>query len=555
MRSGHGGRMRVSVEVRARDGRAPNVFRPGAWMPMREYRETEAVDFVVVGTGAGGGPVLAGLAEQGFSVVGFDAGVYWRPLEEFASDETEQGKLFWTDERLSLGDNPIQMGGKNSGKAVGGSTVHFAMVSLRFRPEWFRSRTLLGYGADWPVDWREMWEYYTKAERALAISGPVTYPWGPKRPRYPYRAHPVNGAASILARGAEALGYKWTETPLATVSAPRGDSPPCVYRGWCRYGCSTNAKQSQLVTFIPKAIAAGAEIRDQAMVGRIEMGPDGRATGVHYHREGQWRFQRARNVVVAGYAIETPRLLLLSATDRYPDGLANSSGLVGKYFMVQSNQAAFGYLDDEVRWNKAPPSTTITEHWNYEDRKDFFGGYCWMAQGPMPQEFAAILTGSKDLWGEALRQEMMRYNHAVGLKMVGEMLPQLQNRVELADEVDQYGLRIAKVFYSWCDNDKAMIQHALDQMVLSLEAAGAKDIFRQENDTNHLAGTARMGSDPETSVVDGNCRSWDIPNLFVCDGSVFPTTGGVNPSLTITALGMRFADRVGAMARRGELAG
>jgi len=555
MRSGHGGRMRVSVEVRARDGRAPNVFRPGAWMPMREYRETEAVDFVVVGTGAGGGPVLAGLAEQGFSVVGFDAGVYWRPLEEFASDETEQGKLFWTDERLSLGDNPIQMGGKNSGKAVGGSTVHFAMVSLRFRPEWFRSRTLLGYGADWPVDWREMWEYYTKAERALAISGPVSYPWGPKRPRYPYRAHPVNGAASILARGAEALGYKWTETPLATVSAPRGDSPPCVYRGWCRYGCSTNAKQSQLVTFIPKAIAAGAEIRDQAMVGRIEMGPDGRATGVHYHREGQWRFQRARNVVVAGYAIETPRLLLLSATDRYPDGLANSSGLVGKYFMVQSNQAAFGYLDDEVRWNKAPPSTTITEHWNYEDRKDFFGGYCWMAQGPMPQEFAAILTGSKDLWGEALRQEMMRYNHAVGLKMVGEMLPQLQNRVELADEVDQYGLRIAKVFYSWCDNDKAMIQHALDQMVLSLEAAGAKDIFRQENDTNHLAGTARMGSDPETSVVDGNCRSWDIPNLFVCDGSVFPTTGGVNPSLTITALGMRFADRVGAMARRGELAG
>jgi len=543
----------AELAPRAANGRAPNVFKPGAWVPMRQHADSEEVDFVVVGTGAGGGPVIAGLAQQGYSVVGFDAGAYWRPLEDFASDETEQTKLYWTDERLSLGENPIQMGGKNSGKSVGGSTVHFAMVSLRFRPEWFRSRSLLGYGADWPVDWREMWDYYGKAEQALAISGPVTYPWGPKRPRYPYRAHPINGAAALLAKGAEALGYSWTETPLATVSAPRGDSPPCVYRGFCRIGCSTNAKQSQLVTFIPRALEAGAEIRDLAMVGRIETGPDGRATGVHYHREGKWRFQRARNVVVSGYAIETPRLLLLSANDRFPNGLANSSGLVGKYFMVQSNQAAFGYMDEEVRSYKAPPSTAITEHWNYDDNKDFFGGYCWMAQGPLPQEYAAILTGSKDLWGEALRQEMMRYNHSVGLKMVGEMLPSLQNRVELADEVDQYGLRIAKVFYTWSDNDKAMIKHALDQMVMSLEAVGAKDIFRQENDTNHLAGTARMGFDRETSVVDGDCRSWDVPNLFVCDGSIFPTAGGVNPSLTITALGMRFADRIGAKARRGAL--
>jgi choline dehydrogenase-like flavoprotein len=538
---------------RAKGGRAPNVFRRGAWVPMRAFRETEAVDFVVVGTGAGGGPVIAGLAEQGFSVVGFDAGPYWRPLEDFASDETEQTKLYWTDERLSHGENPLQMGGNNSGKSVGGSTVHFAMVSLRFRPEWFRSRSVLGYGADWPVDWREMWEYYTRAEQALAISGPVTYPWGPKRPRYPYRAHPINGAATLLARGAEALGYAWTETPLATVSAPRGDSPPCVYRGMCRIGCSTNAKQSQLVTFIPRALAAGAEIRDLAMAGRIETGPDGRCTGVHYHREGAWHFQRARNVVVAGYAIETPRLLLISANDRFPNGLANSSGLVGKYLMTQSNQAAWGYMDDEVRSYKAPPSTTICEHWNYDDNKDCFGGYCWMAQGPLPQEWASVLTGSRGLWGDALRTEMTRYNHQIGLKMVGEMLPNLDNTVELADEVDQYGLRIAKITYNWYDNDKKLIQHALDQMCMSLEAVGAKEIWRQEDDTNHLAGTARMGFDPATSVIDGNCRSWDIPNLFICDGSIFPTTGGVNPSLTITALGMRFADRIGEAARRGEL--
>ncbi|HEX3949812.1 MAG TPA: GMC family oxidoreductase [Steroidobacteraceae bacterium] len=538
---------------RAAGGRAPNVFRPGAWVPMRQFADEQEVDFVVVGTGAGGGPMIAGLAEQGYSVIGFDAGPYFRPLEDFASDESEQDKLYWNDDRISEGDNPLVMGGKNSGKAVGGSTVHFAMVSLRFRPEWFKARSQMGYGADWPLDWRDMWDWYRRAERALSISGPITYPWGPKRPRYPLRAHPINGAAQLLARGAEAMGYAWTETPLATVSSPKGDSPPCVYRGFCRFGCSTNAKQSQLVTFIPRALASGAEIRDLAMVGRIEMGGNGRVTGVHYHRQGRWHFQKARAVIVAGYAIETPRLLLNSSTHRYPHGLGNSSGLVGKNLMSQSNQAAFGYMDDVVRAYKAPPSTTITEHWNYEDRKDFFGGYCWMAQGPLPIETMTIVTGAKGLWGAELHEEMLRYNHLVGLKMVGEQLPNVKNCVTLADEKDQYGLPIPRISYSWGENDKAMIRHALDQMSTSLALVGAKDIFRQDNDMNHLAGTVRMGFTPEDSVINADCRSWDIPNLFVCDGSVFPTTGGVNPSLTITAIAMRTAVRIGELARCGDL--
>ena len=554
---GSDGRTHMSADPfgapRAAKGRAPDVLRRGGWLAMREFDDQEVVDFVVVGTGAGGAPLIAGLAEAGFSVIGFDAGPYFRPLEDFASDESEQSKLYWTDQRVVDGANPITMGGKNSGKAVGGSTVHFAMVSLRFRPEWFKSRSALGYGADWPLDWREMWRYYAKAEKALSISGPIRYPWGPPRPRYPYRAHELNGAAELLARGAEAMGIRWTPTPLATVSAPHGQSPPCVYRGFCRFGCSTNAKQSQLVTFIPKALAAGAEIRDLAMVGRIEMGPNGRATGVHYHRDGRWRFQKARNVVVAGYAIETPRLLLASATDRYPDGLANGSGPRRQEPDDAINQAVFGLMEQEVRWYKGPPSLAITEHWNYEDRKDFFGGYCWMAQGPLPVEWATIQTSARGLWGQALRDEMEKYNHQVGLKMVGEMLPDENNRVTLADDKDQYGLRVARVTYRWGDNDKALIAHALGQMQESLEAVGATDVFRQVDDTNHLAGTARMGDDPRTSVVNADCRSWDIPNLWVCDGSIFPTAGGVNPSLTITSIAMRTADRIKALAARGEL--
>jgi choline dehydrogenase-like flavoprotein len=541
-------------QPRARDGRAPNVFRIGAWVPMRHYAESDEVDFAIVGTGAGGGTLACKLAEAGFSVVAFDAGPYWRPLEDFASDEEEQTKLYWTDERIVDGDNPLQLGSNNSGQSVGGSTVHFAMVSLRFRPEWFRARTLLGYGADWPLDWREMWGYYREVEQALKISGPVTYPWGPKRPRYPYRPHELNAAAKVLAIGAEALGVKWAPTPLATVSAPRGESPPCVYRGFCVVGCSTNAKQSVLLTWLPRALRAGAEIRDLAMVGRIETDRNGMATGVHYTREGHWRFQRARNVVVAGYAIETPRLLLMSANSCFPDGLANSSGLVGRYLTVQGNQAVWGIMDQEIRSYKGPPSLAITEHWNYEDGgKDFFGGYSYMSQGPLPMLWAKTVATSRGLWGQALLDEMQRYNHTVGLKVVSEYLPQLRNGVTLSDEKDRHGLPIPRVTYSWCDNDKRLNRHALSFMRRALEVAGAREIWDQEDDTCHLNGTARMGTNAANSVVNADCRSWDIPNIWICDGSVFPTVGGVNPSLTIQAIACRTGDRIKELARRGEL--
>ena len=352
---------------RAKDGRAPDIFRPGGWVEMKSFREEEAVDFAIVGTGAGGGTLACKLAEKGFSVVAFDAGPFWRPLDDFASDEVEQKKLFWLDKRVSGGDDPLELGENNSGKGVGGSTVHFTMISLRFRPEWFKARSRLGYGVDWPLTFDEIEPYYEEVERALMVAGPVVYPWGRRRGPYPYRPHQMASSALPLARGAQAMGVKWAPVPLATVSAPRGESPPCVYRGFCNSGCSTNAKQSALVVWIPRALKAGAEIRDLAMVGFVETDGDGRATGVVYYREGQWRRQRARHVVVAGYAIETPRLLLNSATPRHPDGLANSSGLVGKHLMTQSSPGVWGEMSEEIRFYKGPPCMAVTEHWNYVD--------------------------------------------------------------------------------------------------------------------------------------------------------------------------------------------
>ncbi len=538
---------------RTGDGRAPDVFHAGRWVPMREHALDDPVDFAIVGTGCGGAVLAARLAEEGHSVVAFDAGAFYRPLEDFASDEREQEKLYWLDERISGGDDPLEFGSNNSGKAVGGSTVHFQMVALRFRPEWFKSRSQLGYGHDWPVDWREMWHYYDRAERDMSIAGPIRYPWGPKRGRYPFREHELSASALVLARGAEALGVGWSPTPTASLSAPHGAAHPCVYRGFCKIGCATNAKQSMLVTYVPRALRAGAEIRDLAMVGRVETGKDGRATGVHYRRNGRWQFQKARNVVVAGYSVETPRLLLNSACEQHPDGLANSSGLVGKGLMAHTNNATWGIMEEEIRWYKGPPSLAVCEHWNYEDRgKDFDGGYSFMSQGPLPTDFATTLVTSEGPFGAELRNWMAHYNHMAGLKIVGETMPQDGNRVELSEEKDENGLPVPKVTFSLCDNDKRLVAHAENFMDEMLTAAGAGNLFRTSS-TAHLMGGCRMGDNPDTSVVDANGRSWDIDNLFVCDGSLFPTAGGVNPSMTIVANSLRIADRIVALARSGEL--
>lgn len=222
--------------------------------------------------------------------------------------------------------------------------------------------------------------------------------------------------------------------------------------------------------------------------------------------------------------------------------------------MAQTNQAVWGVMDEEIRWYKGPPSLALTEHWNYEDKgKDFFGGYVYMSQGPLPRQWAATQTGNHGLWGEALLRDMEQYNHQAGFGICGEVLPQERNRVTLADEKDPYGLPIARVTFSLCDNDKRLVRHAVARMTEHMRAAGGSTIWHETDNTAHLNGTARMGFDPESSVVDADCRSWDVRNLWVCDGSVFPTVGGVNPSLTIQAIACRTGDRIKAMAARGEL--
>lgn len=540
----------------------------GERVPMRD-RSREVVDFCIVGAGAGGGTLGAKLAERGFSVVVLDAGPHWDPTRDFVSDERASHRLYWTDERITGGDDPIALGKNNSGRGVGGSTVHYSMVAMRMHPEDFRRGTLGGPVAgtelaDWPITYDDLEPYYEEVERDLQIAGPTRYPWGRRRARYPQREHEMNASARMLVRGCSRLGIPVAPAPVATLSAPHGTRPPCVYRGFCNHGCTTNAKSSVLVTYIPRAIAAGAEVRAHCMAARIEHDAAGLVTGVLYFRSDEdnghpspdLHRQRARNVVVAGYAVESPRLLLNSASSLFPDGLANASGLVGRCLMVHSGDQVFARFPERMNpWAAPPPGGAITEHFNRTmPEADFVCGYTVEVVGPHPADFAATMSTARGLWGAALRRAMLDYNRWTGLGIVGEVLPQRANAVTLhPEETDRFGLPVPHVRFGLHPNDRALVRHAKERMEAILEAAGGTDPWSSER-TAHLLGTCRMGSDPAASVVDADGRAHDVPNLWVCDGSVFPTSSAVNPSLTIQALAARTADRIETLARRGEIA-
>jgi choline dehydrogenase-like flavoprotein len=513
--------------------------------PMRHFAPNDEVDYAIVGTGAGGGVLAQRLARAGFRVVAFDAGPLWDTERDWVSDEKGAHDLYWNDLRITGGDHPLAFGANNSGKGVGGGSVHWASFTPRFHPSDFHTYTLDGVGADWPLTYADLKPYYELLELELPVAGPLHYPWGDPH-GYPFAPHPMGGVGDALIRGCTSLGIGISAGgPVAILSASRGDRPHCIYRGFCIQGCKVGAKASTLITHVPDAIANGAEIRPNSMVSRVLMGKDCRATGVAYFdAAGKEHVQRARAVVVAGYAIETPRLLLNSACDGFESGLANSSDTVGRYLMAQAGNVIAGRFDDPIRMYKAPPAHALTEEFYETDpKRDFARGFAIQTVGPLPISFAKQLANAKGAWGWSLRREMMDYNHWAAFGFLGEILPHAENRVQLADERDRFGIPVAKTTFSLHDNDTKLIEFGKRKTMEVMWAAGAREVV-QEARYAHLVGAARMGTDPATSVVDGFGRTHDVANLFVCDGSILPTQGSANPGLTIMALAARIADHL-----------
>jgi choline dehydrogenase-like flavoprotein len=286
------------------------------------------------------------------------------------------------------------------------------------------------------------------------------------------------------------------------------------------------------------------------MAARIELDEaTGRAVGVVYYDEvgAAERLQRARFVAVAGYSIETPRLLLNSTSARFPHGLCNNEDQVGRYIMVQGASQTAGRWPDELRMYKAPPPEVSSEQFYETDpARDFARGFSIQTVSPMPIGWAEHVLADGH-WGRALREYMRDYNHWATIGVLNELLPQPENRITVADKTDQYGIPVARMDYTLCDNDKANIDYSTKVITDILKAGGAQDVLTIHRYA-HLVGGARMGSSPESSVVDANQRAWAVPNLFLSDGSVCPTQGSANPALTIMALASRLAERMASGA-------
>ncbi|MDL0141315.1 MULTISPECIES: GMC family oxidoreductase [Halobacterium] len=524
-------------------------------------RPSPNADVCVIGAGPAGGLIADRLASDGHSVVVLEAG----PRFDAADRERRMERSIrpahgpasvWEmggprDAYASTGDRYYPLNAARV-KGVGGSTLHWQGMVMRLHEQDFRLASATGVGADWPFDYDTLKPYYAAAESALGVSGASDNPFAPPREQpHPQPAFPPSYSDSLFADACESLGIATHSVPNARLSAGRETRRACVGYGTCQPVCPSGAKYDATV-HVDRATDAGARVIDEAPVQRLEHDAAGdRVTGAVYATpDGTTHRQSATEFVLAAGGIETPRLLLLSDSDRYPDGLANSSGLVGRYFMDHLFAGAGGTLDEPTRQNHVGFNTT--ESHQYYDRPDGSRGAIKLEflnyAGPSPAEMA--LSG--DDWGDAMCD---RIRDASGTHIaVGglvEQQPRPENRVRLHPErTDAHGNPVPDVVWSLSAYERRTIERANEiQREILTELGADIEWTVGPEDTGpafHHMGTTRMGTDPAESVVDPRLRTHDLSNLSVASSSVFPTAGAMNPTLTIAALALKAADHIAA---------
>jgi choline dehydrogenase-like flavoprotein len=513
---------------------------------MSTFDQNDSSVVVVVGSGAGGGTLANELAQKGVKVVCLEAGGR-HETEDFQNDEWGSfGQISWLDKRTTSGTWRVAK--DFSGlpawivKAVGGSTTHWAGASLRFQPhEW---KALSTYGAvaganlmDWPIGHDDMAPYYDKAEYKMGTTGTNGIP-----------RLPGNNNYKVLEAGARKLGYKEVHTGNMSInSQDRDGRGSCQQIGFCFQGCKSGAKWSTLVAEIPKGEATGnLEVRANSQVLKIEHDDSGKVTGVVYaDKDGNQHMQKARVVCVAGNTIESPRLLLNSASSKYPDGLANSSGQVGKNYMRHMTGSVYATFEKPVYMYRGTTMAGIVQDEARNDpSRGFVGGYEMETLSLGLPFMAAFLDPGA--WGRDFSAVLDAYANTAGMWLVGEDMPQEQNRVSLhATEKDQYGLPVPNVHFDDHPNDVAMREHAFKQGSAIYDAVGARKTIRTPPyPSTHNLGTNRMSEKASDGVVNKHGQTHDIANLFISDGSQFTTGAAENPTLTIVALAIRQADYI-----------
>ncbi|HWK68521.1 MAG TPA: GMC family oxidoreductase [Rhizobiaceae bacterium] len=501
---------------------------------------------VIIGSGAGGGTLGNELAQKGIDVVILEAGPRVEH-EDFINDEWDSfAQLAWLDNRTTSGGWRVSKDFANLPawivKAVGGTTTHWAGASLRFQEHEFKTLTHYGKveGAnllDWPLTLQDLEPYYAKAEDKMGVT----------------RTNGIEGLPGsnnfkVFKAGADKLGYKECHTGrMAINSAERDGRMACQQTGFCFQGCKWGAKWSTLYTEIPKGEATGKlEVRPNAFVLKIEHDDSGKVTGVVYaDQDGKQQRQKARLVCVACNSIESPRLLLNSASNTFPDGLANSSGQVGKNYMRHTTGSVYAIFDKKVHMYRGTTMAgIIRDEARHDPSRGFVGGYELETLSLGLPFMAAFLDPGA--WGRSFTTALDHYDQMAGLWIVGEDMPQEQNRVALHKELkDKHGLPVPDVAFTDHPNDAAMRNHAYKQGMSLYDAVGATRTFpTPPYPSTHNLGTNRMSKKASDGVVNSFGQTHDVKNLFVSDGSQFTTGGAENPTLTIVTLAIRQAEYI-----------
>jgi choline dehydrogenase-like flavoprotein len=501
---------------------------------------------VIIGSGAGGGTLGNELAQKGIDTVILEAGPRIE-YEDFINDEWDSfGQLAWLDQRTTSGGWRVakDFAGLPAWivKAVGGTTTHWAGASLRFQEHEFKVATHYGKveGAnllDWPITLADLEPYYAKAEDKMGVTRTNGI-----------EGLPGNNNYKVFAAGAQKVGYKEVHTGrMAINSADRDGRMGCQQTGFCFQGCKWGAKWSTLYTEIPKGEATGRlEVRPNSHVLKIEHDDSGKVTGVVYaDKDGNLQQQKARIVCVAGNSFESPRLLLNSASSKYPDGLANSSGQVGRNYMRHMTGSVYAVFEKPVHfWRGTTMAGIIQDEAKHDTSRGFVGGYELetLALG-LPFMAAFLNPGG---WGRSFTSALDEYENMAGMWIVGEDMPQEQNGVTLHAELkDKFGMPIPNVAFTDHPNDVAMRNHAYKQGTMVYDAVGATRTFpTPPYPSTHNLGTNRMSEKASDGVVNKWGQTHDIKNLFVSDGSQFTTGGAENPTLTIVTLAIRQADYI-----------
>ena len=519
----------------------------------------DSVDVLIFGGGASGAAAAWSLADTRMRIVCLEQGDWissteypsnrrdWeaRQFDDFAISPNRRARP--TDYPVNDAASPIKVANFNG---VGGGTILYAGHFPRLHPSDFRVRSLDGVAEDWPVDYATLAPFFAENDRMMGVSGLAGDPAYPaKQPPMP--PLPLGKSGTRLGKAMNTLGWHWWPCDSTLATADYEGRGRCINLGHCLYGCAQGAKASTDITYWPAAIRAGVELRTRCRVREITTNAAGMATGaVYYDAEGVERFQPAEVVILATNGVGTPRLLLNSASGRFPNGLANSSGLVGRNLMFHPYAQVYGYVDAPLDGNHGPGIGLWSQEFYETDRtRGFLRGYTFQFSrgvGAISEAITSAAAGRLP-WGEDHHRVYRSLLHRrIGMSAICEDLPEEHNRVTLDPVLkDDHGIPAPKIDYTLSENSLRMLAHGTARGREILAAAGATDISGESPLAAggwHLLGTARMGNDPERSVVNGWGRSHDVKNLFIVDGSIFVTSGGVNPTSTIQALALYIAD-------------